>query len=236
MKPVHLCLAFQRVCRAVLLASFWCALSMGASAQQTVTNTFLGLNKAVPDGQPTGMTDTHLLLFTNENFLSITDVRLTLEIEGGYNGDLYGYLVHDDGFVVLFNREGRTIDNGHGYTQSGFEITFDDNAHDLHLYEEFSFTLNNRGQLTGTWAPDGRYIDPGGVSEATPRTATLSSFGGLNPNGTWTLFLADMDFGEESKLINWSLIITAVPEPSPVHLLVLGGFLCLCVRWKVMKK
>jgi subtilisin-like proprotein convertase family protein len=47
----------------------------------------------------------------------------------------------------------------------------------------------------------------------------LSSFNGLNPNGTWTLFLADASGGAPNTLVSWGLDITgtaAVPEPPSI--------------------
>ena len=32
---------------------------------------------------------------------------MTLNLSGGWNGDLYAYLVHNSGFAVLLNRVGR---------------------------------------------------------------------------------------------------------------------------------
>jgi len=40
------------------------------------------------------------------------------------------------------------------------------------------------------------------------------SFNGLNPNGTWTLFFADLSGGDASTLVSWGLDIAAVPEPT----------------------
>ena len=40
-----------------------------------------------------------------------------------------------------------------------------------------------------------------------------STFNGLNPNDTWTLFFADSVPGDTTTLNGWSLDITAVPEP-----------------------
>jgi subtilisin-like proprotein convertase family protein len=199
-------------------------LGVGTSSAQ-VTNLFSGLNRAIPDGQVTGMVDTHTLAFTNHAFWQITNVQLTIKIEGGYNGDLYGYLVHGDGFAVLFNREGRTSGNRQGYNHGGFDIMLADGGEDLHFYQAFGFDLNNQGQVTGTWGPDGRRVDPGGVNEHAERSALFGSFNGLNPNGTWTLFLADVDFGEQATLVEWGLVITAVPEPAPFVLLGLAALL-----------
>jgi len=56
----------------------------------------------------------------------------------------------------------------------------------------------------------------------------LDSFLGLNPSGSWTLFLADVDGGgAQATLMNWGLILM-VPEPASAGLIVLGlGFLML---------
>src|ERR1051325_4446840 len=52
---------------------------------------------AIPDGNPTGWSDTHaisLALPGDGTTTQINDVNVRLNISGGYNGDLYGYLVH----------------------------------------------------------------------------------------------------------------------------------------------
>jgi hypothetical protein len=79
--------------------------------------------------------------------------------------------------------------------------------------------------LTGTWQPDGRAIDPLGAPSTfdAAGTVTFGSYTGLNPNGTWTLFLADLSAGAQSQLISWELDITAVPEPVNVALGIFAG-------------
>jgi len=44
----------------------------------------------------------------------------------------------------------------------------------------------------------------------------------MNPNGIWTLYLADMSGGTTSTLMGWSLDIMAVPEPTILALAVFG--------------
>ncbi len=100
-------------------------------------------------------------------------------------------------------------------------MTFDDSAAngDIHNYR---LTLNGNhqtaisGPLTGLWAPDGRVPEnpsnPEQILDTTPRTALLQRFAGLDPNGSWTLFLADYESGGTSRLTSWGLEIT-VPEP-----------------------
>ena len=70
------------------------------------------------------------------------------------------------------------------------------------------------------------------------RTAFLSSFNGLDPNGTWTLFIADVSGGDQSTLVSWELDITAVPEPVTVALGIFGGlfaFLGAARLWRLRR-
>ncbi len=67
------------------------------------------------------------------------------------------------------------------------------------------------------WQPDGRAVDPAVVLDSPPRSACLSSFDGLDRNGTWNLFVADLAAGDVAQLDSRSLTITAsdaIPEPS----------------------
>ena len=57
----------------------------------------------------------------------------------------------------------------------------------------------------------------------TPDGGSLALFNGVDPNGTWTLFFADMAGGNTSTLNGWSLDITAVPEPINVAMVIFGG-------------
>jgi hypothetical protein len=106
-----------------------------------------------------------------------------------------------------------------GYSDPGFNVTFDDQGGtDIHLYSP----NNTASPLTGTWSVDGRNVNPLTVTSADARTAFLSSFNGLDPNGSWTLFLADMSGGDQSTLASWSLEISIIPEPTTVAMMVFG--------------
>ena len=134
-------------------------------------------------------------------------MNVSLDITGGWNGDLYAYLSFSDGFAVLLNRVGKSSSDDFGYGDAGFNVTFSDSAAtDIHLYGG-----NGGNQLTGTWQPDGRETDPQLVVSSDPRTALLSSFDNLDPNGTWTLFVADVATGYQSTLVSWSIEIVTVP-------------------------
>src|ERR1019366_9393677 len=91
------------------------------------------------------------------------------------------------------------------------------------------------GQLTGTWAPDGRNIDPqssGSVFDAASPTADLSVFNNTSANGAWTLFIADLSGGGQSTLVSWGLTVVTVPEPQTWTLL--GG--SLAALWLATRK
>ena len=198
-----------------------CFLPAPARAQ-VATNTYsFVVNQAIPDNDLSGLSDSHTI---SPGIQSITDVQVTLDITGGFNGDYYAYLTHDSGFAVLLNREGRTETDAFGYPDSGFNVTFDDAASngDIHTYR---LTLNpNGGALTGTWAPDARNINPGLSLDTTPRGAFLGSFNSLGADGAWTLFVADVSPVGSGQLNSWSMeVIGVVPEPGTWVLFGLGA-------------
>jgi len=186
-----------------------------AQAQVTVTNTSsTSVGTAIPDGNPTGVSSST----TFSGILgTITSVSVSLDITGGFNGDLYAYLVGPSGeFAVLLNRVGVTSGNSFGYGNSGFNITLADGNPDIHTYQLSSPLYNGGGQLTGPWAPDGRNIDPqssGSAFDAASNSTDLSSFTDNTANGTWTLFVADMSSGGQATLTSWGLSVVTVPEP-----------------------
>lgn len=177
--------------------------------------------QAIPDNDGSGVAYN---INVSDPATIIGDVAVTLNISGGFNGDLYVYLSHGDGFAVLLNRVGRTSGNDYGYANTGFAVTLSGSATaDIHNYQSLSPTYNGSGQLTGTWAADGRDVDPNSALDTTPRTATLAGFDGLNPNGDWTLYFRDSSPGGLSTLNGFSLDITAVPEPVNAALGVFAG-------------
>ena len=190
------------------------------------TFTFSGLNAAVPDGNPNGLSNTQTI---STSTTAIGALTLTLNLFGTYNGDIYAYVTHSSGFAVLLNRVGRTGNTGSasfGYGDAGFQVTFSDSASngDVHVYRNV-MTPGAGSPLTGLWQPDARDVDPGLVTDTSTRSAYLSSFNGLDPNGSWTLFIADMSSGDTFTLDSWGLDITPVPEPATwaAGLLILGA-------------
>ena len=55
----------------------------------------------------------------------------------------------------------------------------------------------------------------------------LDALNGLNPNGSWVLFLADLSGGGQSTITSWDLDITAVPEPANVAMGTFAGVFVL---------
>jgi putative intracellular protease/amidase len=82
----------------------------------------------------------------------------------------------------------------------------------------------NGAAVTALWAPDDRNVDPQTVLDTGTQTALLSSVNGMDTNGAWTLFLADLDFGRQGSLAQWGAIVSAIPEPSTLALVGLAGF------------
>src|SRR5882724_3459303 len=201
---------------AIVVAAALCAGTALAQVNEynfTFTN---GFNNGgiVPDANANG-----LALSTNLTGLSgsISNLTLSLNINGGYNGDLYAYLAGPNGgFVVLLNRPGVTNGVPFGYNNGGFNVTFSDSAaNNFHYYQ----TVPGYDLSSGTtiWQPDGRNINPQsdpGVLGAFTTNSFLSSFDNSSPDGTWTLFLADLSGGGQSTVVSWNLDITTVPEPS----------------------
>ena len=195
----------------------------GVVRAQTVTTINIGVNQAIPDANGAG-----LAVSTNLSGLSgtIGNVAVQLDISGGFNGDLYAYLVNPAGtMAVLLNRTGLGSAHPYGYSDAGFNITLDDSgaANNVHNYQ--LFTLPG-GSLTGTWSADGLNISPlstPGVFDAASPSAGLLALDGSDPNGVWTFFVADLSGGGQGTLVDFSLIITSVPEPQTWALGLSGG-------------
>jgi len=214
-----------------VLAASWAGV---AGAQVTNHYSFtVDVNQNVPDANISGLTS--VASFTGM-MGKISDLNVSLNIgnaagDTAFNGDLYAYLAGPNGgYAVLLNRAGVSgTGTAFGYSDTGFNVTFAAGGNDIHFYQNFSYSLNGSGQLTGTWGVDGRAIDPASAPslfDTTAPSATLDSFTGTNPNGDWTLFLADMSAGGISTLNDWTAnIITTVPEPPTSALLVTGTLL-----------
>lgn len=203
--------------------------ALPARAITTVINSTPNL--AIPDNNSVGVAD---FVSVSSTIGFIQSIEVTLNITGGFNGDYYVYLQHDSGFSVLLNRPGKTASNPFGYADGGAFVTISQAAlnGDIHAYQ--NITNPAGGQLTGTWQPDGRNIDPLNVLDTTPRTATLQNFIGLGAAGNWTLFVADRSAGGVGTLTSWSATITgAIPETGTASLLFICAVICVGRRNKI---
>ena len=211
-------------------------LALAGSARASINiYTVNNLSATIPDNDLNGYQNSQLVSGLSG---PITDVNVTLNITGGFNGDLYLFLSHDNTLAVLLNRVGLSASGGVGYPNTGFDITLDDQAaNDVHFYQAFLYTLNGSGHLTGPWQPDGRLIDPLSPGSAFPgatRGNTLNIFNGMDPNGSWSLFAADVSSGGISTLQGWGLAIAVVPELSSAAFT--GCMLTLGLLWKVIRQ
>jgi subtilisin-like proprotein convertase family protein len=189
-------------------------------------NTGFQNGQVIPDGSLTGWSDTRVVSGQAGN---ITSVSVGLNLSGGWNGDLYAYLVHDSGFAVLLNRVGRTDANGAGFSTGGMNVMLSDALGAGNIHGVATPTSGGAYQI------DGRNISPlssGSLFSSTSPEAMLSSFNGQSANGNWTLFIADVSGGDQSTLQSWTLEVAAVPEPASivegsVAVLFLGGVIGL---------
>ena len=183
-------------------------IGMMATLLATVMNAGASLYPigSIPDGNPVGVS------FTG-NYdqaapgATVSGLTVDLSISGGYNGNLYTYLVAPNGtMVLLLNQPGATIGNPFGYAGSGLNVTLSDTA---------AGSIQTTPETSGSTF-SGNYQAAG----------TLANFNGSVADGNWTLFFADETAGGGQAILNgWSLNITAVPEPTNIALVIFGvGF------------
>jgi subtilisin-like proprotein convertase family protein len=167
------------------------------------TETFSGVNMAIPDGNPVGVTLSGTVTDIPSGW-TVSGLTVSLNISGGYNGDLYSYLVAPDGtMVVLMNQPGVAV-NGFGASGAGINITLSD-AGGTSIQSETSGSV-----LSGTYSAAG----------------SLVNFNGAVADGTWTLYFADLSSGGGISTLNgWSLGITAIPEPTNLAMAFFGVLL-----------
>ena len=98
---------------------------------------------------------------------------------GGWNGDLYAYLVHSSGFSVAGScRPGRGW-RAFGYGDAGLNVNLAATGTSIHR------VWRNRHHVSGSPAANSELAD--GQHER-----SLGSFLSTSPNGTWSLFIADL--------------------------------------------
>ena len=184
---------------------------------------YTGSARDIPDGSLEGISSQ---ITVNGASSSLTDITVHVSVSGGYNGDLYAYLSYNGALVPLFNRVGVGTGSALGYSDSGFNnLTLRSSGSDVH---DYLLTPNpHGGALTGTWKADGRVLSPLSTPGSYDADGTLTlngTFHGMDPNGSWTLFFADVSAGGgQARLDGWALEISSVPEPVNMALGCFGG-------------
>ena len=225
-----------------LLTGFLLVASIPASAAlySYTYNSGFANGGTILDGNASPWSDTRTISeLTGQTILGV-NVRLNLS--GGYNGDLYGYLSYNGMLVPLMNRVGVGSADAFGYSDAGLNVTFSDGAaNDIHFYHSIGGY-----SITGEalWQPDGREINP--ITSAAAAfdaagTIKLDAFNGPNAGDNWTLVFADVAAGGGAPtVVSWGLDIEAVPEPVNVALgvfagavLLVGGHRAWQRRWAV---
>src|SRR6266853_1430008 len=122
---------FMSVSASLLIATLFLglALTTRAAVYSYPFSTGFANGGVIPDGNPTGWSDSRSVSGVSD--FQITDVSVKLNISGGYNGDLYGYLSHNGVLVPLLNRVGVTATGGgnsFGYSDAGFNVTLSDSG------------------------------------------------------------------------------------------------------------
>jgi len=176
----------------------------------------------ITDGNPIGIANQIAVSGFSLSAGQTADIQVTLNVSGGVNSDLYAYLSYNGSSVVLLNRIGVSSGNPFGDSGSGLNNVVLSDAGSANIH-----TLTGSGLVSGTYKADGNNISPLGAASTFSSgggSQTLdAAFGGMNPNGTWTLYFADVVAGGGNETLNgWSLDITAVPEPVNVALIVFG--------------
>jgi hypothetical protein len=197
------------------------------------------VHQTVPDGLGSGIADTRTVAGLPT---SVLDLRIRLNLAGTslggmINGDIYATIAYEstpgqvDAFSVLLNRPGRSLSNPDGYFDNGINVSFVVSGPDIHTYQD-SVIPAPLMPLTGEWSPDARETDPSLTLETDARTAGLGGFQSINPNGRWTLFIADLVPGGEAGFVSWGIEYTPVPEPA--HWAAIAGL--GLVGWAILRR
>jgi hypothetical protein len=197
----------MKVTKSILVATMAALLLVAADARAGIYTTATDEGDPITSG--VGLAST----ITSSGFIGyVGDLTVTLNISGGNNGDLYGYLSYNGVLVTILNRPGVTGSNPFGFNSSGYGVTISDSG---------AVNLNTTAGTSGQ-PVTGDVFNVNGTS-GNGSLAFGSAYNGMDPNGTWTLFLEnEVSGGDPSTLVSWSIGINAVPEPTNVALGIFG--------------
>lgn len=201
----------------ILLAGLTLALTSMARAAVY----YNGSGGIIPDGSLSGTT----WQIQSSDVGTLSSVSVLLNVKGGFNGDLYGYLTYNDGSssrteILLSHIGGGTsAAAGSGLGTGAATGNYSDLlASGIRLADGAGVNIQGVTPGAGYYLPVGSYAPDSAVAFST-------TFGNMNGSGTWTLFFADTAAGGQSTVVSWGLDlgITAVPEPVNVALGIFGG-------------
>lgn len=134
----------------------------------------------------------------------VTKVSVTLaDVSHAFPSDLDVLLVGPSGQSVIL-----LSDTGSGLDINLVSLTFDDQARSP--LARFAQIRPGRYQPINYGTTDG-FPSPAPIG---PRATTLSAFNGLDPNGTWSLYVVDDAYADGGSIGSWSLTISTGQAPS----------------------
>jgi subtilisin-like proprotein convertase family protein len=169
----------------------------------------------IPQSDPTGVSfSTTVSSGDIPTGYYVTGLTVSLNISGGVNGGLVAYLQSPGGSVELMNQPGTAP---FGALGSGLNLVLSDAGS-----SSIQTALETPGSVFGSGS--------GSVYQA---AGSLSSLNLTPADGTWTLFISDVNGGGSPTLNSFSFNITAVPEPANMALGIFGVFLGVLggTRW-----
>jgi subtilisin-like proprotein convertase family protein len=181
----------------------------GPDGNGAYTSGTISPSQIIPDNSPVGASYGFNFTVTG---LSISAVTLTLNLSGGFNGDMYGYLQHNGALMELFNPGSFSAGGASGTA--------------LNLILSSSSATSLSTASAAQLAAGNTYAAAG----------NLNGCKSADPNGLWTLYFADQSAGDQMTLNSFNLSITAtsaVPEPVNVALGIFGGVLAI---WSVRRQ
>ena len=216
------------------ILSIGLTLLLALGAQATIVNWYSGtVGIPIADNSAAGSTfNTAGGTWSGSPVGVIGSVSVVLNISGGYDGDLYGYLVYNDGSTtqtaILLNRVG----GGSGTAAASTAGFGGGSTSDFATLQSAGVTLSDSGtsgSIQSVAAAAGNSYTTGGGN-------LNSTFVNMSSGGTWTLFLADMSAGDQSTLVSWGLNVSVVPEPATWALLIFcSGFLVMGVARRLRR-
>ncbi len=134
---------------------------------------------------------------------------------------LVSHTFPDDIDVLLVGPTGGSVilmsDVGSSFAIQGINLKFDDTAP--------NFLPDAAALTSGTWKPSNSVGGPDvwSLAPAGPYGAALTPLYGLNPNGTWTLYIEDDAAGDTGVVDGgWRINFRTAPVPEPATLAALG--------------